>query len=99
MADYRLSKRLWDEVGDSFNRQFANVMEQEDTLKLPWLAGTYSLRRGDLDALITDFEQLVRHAGYDINQESGSCASSLARYPMPCMHTYIVRPMPPQCDL
>jgi hypothetical protein len=27
------------------------------------------LEKGDLDKLITEFEQLVRHAGYDINQD------------------------------
>jgi hypothetical protein len=60
-------KRLWDEVGDSFNRQFANVMEQENAQAK--LAEGLKLERGDLDALITEFEQLVRHARYDINQE------------------------------
>jgi hypothetical protein len=60
-------EQLWDEVQDSFNRQFANVMEQENAQAK--LAGGLKLERGDLDALITEFEQLVRHAGYDINQE------------------------------
>jgi hypothetical protein len=60
-------ERLWDEVQDSFNRQFANVMEQENAQAK--LAQGLKLERGDLDALITEFEQLVRHAGYDINQE------------------------------
>jgi hypothetical protein len=60
-------ERLWDEVQDSFNRQFANVMEQENAQAK--LASGLKLERGDLDALITEFEQLVRHAGYDINQE------------------------------
>jgi hypothetical protein len=60
-------ERLWDEVQDSFNRQFANVMEQENARAK--LAAGLKLERGDLDALITEFEQLVHHAGYDINQE------------------------------
>jgi hypothetical protein len=64
-------ERLWDEAQDSFNRQFANVMEQENAQTK--LAGGLKLERGDLDALITEFEQLVRHAGYDINQELVLC--------------------------
>jgi hypothetical protein len=42
-------------------------MEQENAQAK--LAGRLKLERGDLDALITEFEQLVRHTGYDINQE------------------------------
>jgi hypothetical protein len=60
-------ERLWNEVFDSFNRQFANVMEQEDAQAA--LAKGLQLERGDLDKLITEFEQLVHHAGYDINQD------------------------------
>jgi hypothetical protein len=60
-------KRLWAEVFDSFNRQFANVMEQEDAQAA--LAKGLQLEKGDLDKLITEFEQLVRHTGYDINQD------------------------------
>jgi hypothetical protein len=60
-------ERLWNEVFDSFNRQFANVMEQEDAQVA--LAKGLQLEKGDLDKLITEFEQLVRHAGYDINQD------------------------------
>jgi hypothetical protein len=60
-------ERLWAEVFDSFNRQFANVMEQEDAQAV--LAKGLQLEKGDLDKLITEFEQLVRHAGYDINQD------------------------------
>jgi hypothetical protein len=61
------NERLWAEVFDSFNRQFANVMEQEDAQAA--LAKGLQLEKGDLDKLITEFEQLVRHAGYDINQD------------------------------
>jgi hypothetical protein len=39
-------ERLWDEVGDSFNRQFTNVMEQENTQAK--LAAGLKLERGDL---------------------------------------------------
>jgi hypothetical protein len=60
-------ERLWVEVFDSFNRQFTNVMEQEDAQAA--LAKGLQLEKGDLDKLITEFEQLVRHAGYDINQD------------------------------
>jgi hypothetical protein len=60
-------KRLWNEVFDSFNRQFANVMEQEDAQAA--LAKGLQLDKGDLDKLIMEFEQLVRHAGYNINQD------------------------------
>jgi hypothetical protein len=60
-------ERLWAEVFNSFNRQFANVMEQEDAQAA--LAKGLQLEKGDLDKLITEFEQLVRHAGYDINQD------------------------------
>jgi hypothetical protein len=49
------------------NRQFADVMEQENAQAK--LAGGLKLEKGDLDALITEFEQLVRHARYNINQE------------------------------
>jgi hypothetical protein len=45
-------ERLWNEVFDSFNRQFANVMEQEDAQAA--LAKGLQLERGDLDKLITD---------------------------------------------
>jgi hypothetical protein len=60
-------ERLWIEVFDSFNRQFANVMEQEDAQAA--LAKGLQLDKGDLDKLITEFEQLVCLAGYDINQD------------------------------
>jgi hypothetical protein len=64
-------ERLWNKVGDSFNRQFANVMEQENAQAK--LAAGLKLEKGDLDRLIIEFEQLVRHAGYDINQELVLC--------------------------
>jgi hypothetical protein len=64
-------ERLWEEVGDSFNQQFANVMEQENAKAK--LAAGLKLERGDLGTLITEFKQLVRHAGYDVNQELVLC--------------------------
>jgi hypothetical protein len=54
-------EQLWNEVGDSFNRQFANVMEQENAQAK--LAAGLKLEKGDLDTLITKFEQLVCHTG------------------------------------
>jgi hypothetical protein len=60
-------KQLWNEVFDSFNRQFANVMEQEDAQAA--LAKGLQLEKGDLDKLVTEFKQLVRHASYDVNQD------------------------------
>jgi hypothetical protein len=65
------NERLWEEVGDSFNRQFTNVMKQENAQAK--LTAGLKLEQGDLNALITEFEQLVRHAGYDINQELVLC--------------------------
>jgi hypothetical protein len=60
-------ERLWNKVFSSFNRQFANVMEQEDAQAA--LAKGLQLEKGDLDKLITEFKQLVCHAGYDVNQD------------------------------
>jgi hypothetical protein len=42
-------------------------MEQEDAQAA--LAKGLQLDKGNLDKLITEFEQLVHHAGYDINQD------------------------------
>jgi hypothetical protein len=83
-------ERLWAEVFDSFNRQFANVMEQEDAQAA--LAKGLQLDKGDLDKLITEFEQLVCHAGYDINQDLVLCifTSTLPN----TMYKYILRTLP-----
>jgi hypothetical protein len=61
-----MDERLWVEVFNSFNQQFANVMEQEDTQAK--LAQGLRLDKGDLNGLITEYEQLVHHTRYDINQ-------------------------------
>jgi hypothetical protein len=83
-------KQLWIEVFDSFNRQFANVMEQEDTQAA--LAKGLQLDKGDLDKLITEFEQLVRHAGYDINQD---LVLRIFTSALPnTMYEYILRTLP-----
>jgi hypothetical protein len=83
-------ERLWVEVFDSFNRQFANVMEQEDAQAA--LAKGLQLDKGDLDKLITEFEQLVRHAGYDINQD---LVLQIFTSALPnTMYEYILRTLP-----
>jgi hypothetical protein len=83
-------ERLWIEVFDSFNRQFANVMEQEDAQAA--LAKGLQLDKGDLDKLITEFEQLVRHAGYDINQD---LVLRIFTSALPnTMYEYILRTLP-----
>jgi hypothetical protein len=83
-------ERLWIEVFDSFNRQFANVMEQEDAQAA--LAKGLQLDKGDLDKLITEFEQLVRHARYDINQD---LVLRIFTSALPnAMYEYILRTLP-----
>jgi hypothetical protein len=83
-------ERLWAEVFDSFNRQFANVMEQEDAQAA--LAKGLQLDKGDLDKLITEFEQLVRHANYDINQD---LVLRIFTSALPnTMYEYILRTLP-----
>jgi hypothetical protein len=83
-------ERLWAEVFDSFNRQFANVMEQEDAQAA--LAKGLQLDKGDLDKLITEFEQLVRHTGYDINQD---LVLRIFTSALPnTMYEYILRTLP-----
>jgi hypothetical protein len=83
-------ERLWIEVFDSFNRQFANVMEQEDAQAA--LAKGLQLEKGDLDKLITEFEQLVRHANYDINQD---LVLRIFTSALPnTMYEYILRTLP-----
>jgi hypothetical protein len=83
-------ERLWVEVFDSFNTQFANIMEQEDAQAA--LAKGLQLDKGDLDKLITEFEQLVRHANYDINQD---LVLRIFTSALPnTMYEYILRTLP-----
>jgi hypothetical protein len=83
-------ERLWQEVFDSFNRQFANIMEQEDAQAA--LAKGLQLEKGDLDKLVTEFEQLVRHAGYDVNQD---LVLRIFTSALPnSMYEYILRTLP-----
>jgi hypothetical protein len=59
-------ERLWNGVIGAFNRQYADVLEQEKAQAE--LGRGLRMQNGDLDGLITRFEQLVRHANYDVNQ-------------------------------
>jgi hypothetical protein len=57
---------LWNGVIGTFNRQYADVLEQEKAQAE--LGRGLRMQNGDLDGLITKFEQLVCHANYNINQ-------------------------------
>jgi hypothetical protein len=59
-------ERLWNGVIGAFNRQYADVLEQEKAQAE--LGRGLRMQSGDLDGLITRFETLVRHANYDVNQ-------------------------------
>jgi hypothetical protein len=86
-----MDERLWNKVFDSFNRQFANVMEQEDAQAA--LAKGLQLEKGDLDKLITEYEQLVCHAGYNVNQD---LVLRIFTSALPnSMYEYIVCTLPP----
>jgi hypothetical protein len=66
-------------------------MEQEDAQAA--LAKGLQLEKGDLDKLITEFEQLVCHAGYDVNQD---LVLRIFTSALPnTMYEYIVRTIPP----
>jgi hypothetical protein len=66
-------------------------MEQEDAQAK--LANGLKLEQGDLDGLITEFEQLVHHARYDINQELVLCIFTRA---LPnAMYEHILRSVRP----
>ena len=56
---------LWESTMQAFNRQFADVLEQEKAKAL--LRRGFKMEGGDLDAYISKFEQTVRHAG--LNQD------------------------------
>jgi hypothetical protein len=57
---------LWNGVIGAFNRQYADVLEQEKVQAE--LGQGLHMQQGDLDGLITRFEQLVHHANYNVNQ-------------------------------
>src|SRR6202453_4618719 len=52
---------LWESTMQAFNRQFADVLEQEKAKAL--LRRGFKMEGGDLDAYISKFEQTIRHAG------------------------------------
>ena len=59
---YRLTDEwLWDSTMQAFNRQFADVLEQEKAKAM--LRKGFKMEGSDLDAYISKFEQTVPHAG------------------------------------
>jgi hypothetical protein len=60
-------ERLWESVILSFNRQFLDVLEQERAKAT--LRKGFKMERGDIDGYISKFEQTVRLAGLDINEQ------------------------------
>ena len=52
---------LWESTMVAFNRQFADVLEQEKAKAL--LRRGFKMEGSDLDAYISKFEHTVRHAG------------------------------------
>ena len=56
---------LWESTMQAFNRQFADVLEQEKAKAL--LRRGFKMEGGDLDAYISKFEQTVRHAGLNLD--------------------------------
>jgi hypothetical protein len=61
-----MDEQLWNRVISAFNRQYANVLEQEKAQAE--LGRGLCMQNRDLDGLITRFKQLVHHTNYDINQ-------------------------------
>jgi hypothetical protein len=59
-------KWLWDSTLLSFNRQYADVLGQEKARAE--LKRGFKMERGDIDAYIAKFEQIIRQAGLDIDQ-------------------------------
>jgi hypothetical protein len=83
---------LWNRVISAFNRQYADVLEQEKAQAE--LGRGLWMQNGDLDSLITRFEQLVRHANYDVNQPLVLCIFTDA---LPhAMYEYIFKNVQPQ---
>jgi hypothetical protein len=64
-------EHLWNGVIGAFNRQYADVLEQEKAQAE--LGRGLHMQQGDLDGLITKFETLVRHANYNVNQPLVLC--------------------------
>jgi hypothetical protein len=59
-------KWLWDSTLLSFNRQYADILGQEKARAE--LDKGFKMEKGDIDAYIAKFEQVVRQAGLDIDQ-------------------------------
>jgi hypothetical protein len=86
-------ERLWNGVIGAFNRQYADVLEQEKAQAE--LGRGICMQNGDLDGLITRFEQLVRHANYDVNQP---LVLHIFTDALPhAMYEYIFKNIQPRC--
>jgi hypothetical protein len=57
---------LWDSTLLSFNRQYADVLGQEKARAE--LERGFKMEKGDIDAYIAKFEQVIRQAGLDVDQ-------------------------------
>jgi hypothetical protein len=57
---------LWDSTLLSFNRQYADILGQEKARAE--LERGFKMEKGDIDAYIAKFEQVIRQAGINIDQ-------------------------------
>jgi hypothetical protein len=57
---------LWDSILLSFNRQYTDILGQEKARAE--LERGFKMEKGDIDAYIAKFEQVIRQAGLDIDQ-------------------------------
>jgi hypothetical protein len=57
---------LWDSTLLSFNRQYTDVLGQEKARAE--LERGFKMEKGDIDAYIAKFEQVIRQAGLDVDQ-------------------------------
>jgi hypothetical protein len=57
---------LWDSTLLSFNRQYADILGQEKARAE--LERGFKMEKGDIDAYIAKFEQVIRQAGLDVDQ-------------------------------
>ena len=63
----QFDNRLWENLLNAFQRQFGDVLSKERA-QAQLDAGIH-MKDGKIDDYIAQFEQLVRHAGYNINAE------------------------------
>jgi len=61
-----LDNWLWYNTHSSFMRQYADTLKEEKAQTE--LRKGIRMERGDIDAYVAKFEQLVRYAGYNIDQ-------------------------------